>query len=87
MSLTESGLLAKHNANIARLAQSFGINLPAEGDGSQDAAEGNKVSSLIDQTKNIGLFDEPKFKQKLYDLVDNDPKVAPKVDSSSTSQL
>lgn len=47
-SITSSGLLAKHNANIARLASSFGISLGAK--------EETKVEQLLKHEDPI--FDE-----------------------------
>ena len=48
VTLTSSGLLEKHNANIARLAQSFGINL----------SQNNKVENLLQQVEKDPIFDE-----------------------------
>lgn len=58
-SLTESGLLAKHNANIARLAQSFGISL----EGPQNIEPTKAKSKEADN-----FFSQGEFKTKLYDM-------------------
>ena len=57
-SITSSTLLDKHNANIARLAESFGINIQAE----------NKLpETKISDPK----FEKDEFKSKLAGMVSN----------------
>lgn len=60
-SLTSSGLLAKHTANIARLAQSFGLSM-------------DNLDADASRTKNFeshdGKFDSTEFKSKLHQMAD-----------------
>ena len=73
-SLTESGLLARHTANIARLASSFGIQLD-EGSKAPEGQPGVEKGTRIDQVlaeKNDeldGLFDQSQFEKKLQSMV------------------
>ena len=57
MSLTSSGLLAKHTANIARLAQSFGLSVDKLDDDSKKKPETESQESI---------FNQKAFKSKLH---------------------
>lgn len=62
MSLTSSGLLAKHTANIARLAQSFGLSV----DNLDAGAKKKPAVSSQDS-----MFDQGEFKSKLHKMADD----------------
>ena len=76
VSLTSSGLLARHTANIAELSQKYGIQLGNENDTSQSpggpesSGKGSRIEVVMAQNNSSleGIFDQNQFEKRLHSV-------------------